>query len=146
MPTTEIALKYQMRMLWIVIAIHCASCTYIRPVPRSMVVGRYDLDCRNTGFMRGTEELELKEDGTFIQTYSPSGAEPVQSHTGRWELHGREKWIGFSSLASWEGHDLLGFPVKNPPSSYRLPVGIYGNAVHVVLNADLDITFKKAIK
>ena len=61
-----------------------------------MVIGHYVFDGRNTRLLRGIEELILNEDGTFIQLYTPPGAGPVQAHTGRWEFHERERWVGFS--------------------------------------------------
>jgi hypothetical protein len=112
-----------------------------------MLVGHYIHYGMGTDILHGSEELTLNEDGTLIQQYYPPRGGPVQTSGARWTYYEREKRTHLTNLRTWEERDLLGFPAKpNTPTSYDLPVAIYGDAVHIELVIDLATSFKKELK
>ena len=135
------------KVLCVATLIQCVGCVAMWPIPRSVVVGHYFYDGRNTDILHGAEELTLNEDGTFVQQYYPPNGGTVRSFNARWTYNESEKRVHFTDLHTWEDRDLLGFPAKpNTPTSYDFPVAIYGDAVHIELYFDLATSFKKHLK
>ena len=95
----------------------------------------------------GTEELTLRADSTYEQTFAEASRPPISINRGRWTMAQGDAW----DRAVLVLHDAVGvvdgFGKRSDSARqtavWRLPVRRAGNQIRLVINEDLGLAFVK---
>jgi hypothetical protein len=95
----------------------------------------------------GTEELTIRSDGTYEQTFAETGRTPVSINRGGWTVTRGDAWdrsvlVLHDAIALVDGFGKRAVP-PHRATVWRLPARRDGNQIRFVINEDIGLAFVK---